>query len=153
MKGVVSSYQISLVLSSVCETHPKIYQSRCNFLSVGMLEGGFQASKISIACFKISQAPLFAGHSPSELFVLLIKCQRPDFQITFIPSVMQLRSQVFVSKYIIVELRPCQVRRGFLPIEVSFFNFLINGRQSFPIDRPIILQNNPSLTCVKNPTI
>ena len=29
-KGVVSSYQISLVLPSVAETHPKMYQSWCN---------------------------------------------------------------------------------------------------------------------------
>ena len=29
-KGVVSSYQIGLILPSVAETHPKIYPSRCN---------------------------------------------------------------------------------------------------------------------------
>ena len=29
-KGVVSSYQIGLILPSVAETQPKMYQSRCN---------------------------------------------------------------------------------------------------------------------------
>ena len=42
-KGVVSSYQIGLILPSVAESDPKINQSRCNFslLSVDMLEGRF----------------------------------------------------------------------------------------------------------------
>ena len=31
-------------------------------------------------------------------------------------------SQVFVSKYLIVELRPSKVRRGFLPMKVSFLD-------------------------------
>ena len=40
-KGVVSSYQISLVLPSVGETHPKMYQSRCNLqFSIYWYAGG-----------------------------------------------------------------------------------------------------------------
>ena len=40
-KGGVSSYQISLVLPSVAETHPKMYQSRCNLhFSVCRQPGG-----------------------------------------------------------------------------------------------------------------
>ena len=41
LKGVVSSYQIGLILPSVAEIRPKCTKAGaiCNFLSVDMLEG------------------------------------------------------------------------------------------------------------------
>ena len=70
VKAVVSSFQIGLILPSVTETQPKMYQS--NFLSVDMLEEGLYALKITIVCFKISYLPPSAGHGPMELHILLI---------------------------------------------------------------------------------
>ena len=68
-KGVVSSYQIGLILPSVAETQPKMYQSRCNLQFSICRHAGGKALKITIACLKISYLPVLAGHRPwSSIF-------------------------------------------------------------------------------------
>ena len=52
-KGVISIYQISFILPSVAKRCTKAC-AICNFLSVGMQERRFYATKIIIVCFKIS---------------------------------------------------------------------------------------------------
>ena len=74
MKGVVSSYQIELILPSVAETYPKMYPSQCNLqFSICRLAGGKVLSlEITIIHFQMSYVPPSAGHGTMELHLRLI---------------------------------------------------------------------------------
>ena len=119
----------------------------CNFLSVGMLEGRFQALKIVIVCFKISQLPPFAGHFPMKHFVI---SQGSDFQKTLTSTVTKLKVSSFGFQIFICGIMILQSQNRIFTYKSVIFSL---GGSSFLVYPTNILPNNPAFSCVKNHTL
>ena len=86
--------------------------------------------------------PSFDGHWTTELYVLLIIGQEPDFQKTLIPTVMNLNVSSFGFSILIYGITTLQNQNG---IFIYKSIILTLAGSSSPINPHIILQNSPSV--------
>ena len=147
MKGVVSSYQIKLILPSVAENHPKIYPSQCNLLFsiCRHARGNIVSLKNHHRLFKDILFPPFASHGPMEFHLLLI--------ISYSSQVLDFQKQSYANSYeakglniwILIffgRIKTLQNQNRVLTYRCVIFNM---GDISYRTNCSIILQNNPPI--------
>ena len=85
--------------------------------------------------------PSFDGHLPTELHVLLIMFQEPDFRKTLTPTVMKLKVSSVVSSILIYGIKTLQNQN----MNFTYRRVILAlGGSSSPINPHILLQNDPS---------
>ena len=94
----------------------------------------------------ISKVPPFAGDLPTELHLLLIISQEPDFLNTLIPTVMKLKVSSLGFLILIYGIKTLQNKISIFTYKSAIFGL---GGGSSPINSPVILQNNPSFYMLK----
>ena len=84
--------------------------------------------------------PPFAGHLPTELLVLLIMSQGPDFRKTFIPTVMMLKVSSFGFSIFNCGIKTQKSQNRIFTYKSVIFGL---GGSSSPIDLLLYCKLNP----------